>query len=267
MAMYQDNTAAVDNATIPQQDVAHVIDFDFGGEEVKIAASSMPELGTKEFEELSRSLDTRPLGYRFIKRTFDIVISACVLAIGLILWPITLAMLIVIAVQTKGFPIYVQKRVGQYGRTIRVPKLRTMVADSDNVEKYLNEEQMEEWRKERKVTSDPRIVPIGALLRKTSLDELTNFVLVLTGSMSAVGPRPIVVEETQWYGKDLAKVLSVPQGITGWWQCKARNSATFESGQRQKLEIEYSISANWKVDAKVTMMTFDTMFGKEKSGR
>lgn len=267
MTTYQDNTATVENEPIAQQMPVRVIDVDFSMGDSNSASEDMPKLGTKEFEELSRSLDTRPTGYRFVKRAFDMVMSVCVLAVGIILWPIVLVMLIVIAVQTKGFPIYVQERVGQYGRTIRVPKIRTMVADSENVEKYLNEEQLEEWRKERKVTKDPRIVPAGAFLRKTSLDELTNFMVVLTGSMSVIGPRPIVVEETAWYESDLPKVLSVPQGITGWWQCTSRNKATFESGERQKLELEYVSSATVKLDLKIVSRTLGVMFGQKKTGK
>lgn len=198
MTTYQDNTATVENEPIAQQMPVRVIDVDFSMGDSNSASEDMPKLGTKEFEELSRSLDTRPTGYRFVKRAFDMVMSVCVLAVGIILWPIVLVMLIVIAVQTKGFPIYVQERVGQYGRTIRVPKIRTMVADSENVEKYLNEEQLEEWRKERKVTKDPRIVPAGAFLRKTSLDELTNFMVVLTGSipLRILKTRPEFSEES-----------------------------------------------------------------------
>lgn len=194
MTTFQENTATIENASIPQQDAAHVFEVNFSKDDVYNSSNTVPALGTKEFEELSRSLDSRSLGYRFIKRAFDILMSLCVIAVGVILWPITLAVFVVIAVQTKGFPIYMQKRVGQYGREIYVPKIRTMVADSENVEKYLNEKQLEEWRKERKVTGDPRVVPAGAFLRKTSLDELTNFVLVLTGSIAAVTRNKLVVK-------------------------------------------------------------------------
>jgi hypothetical protein len=109
-------------------------------------SDALPSLGSKEFEALSKSMDTRPLGYRILKRLFDILISLLAFFIVIALWPLTLAFLCVIAVQTKGFPIYVQERVGQYGRSIRVPKLRTMIVDSDNVSKYLNEKQLSQWQ-------------------------------------------------------------------------------------------------------------------------
>ena len=126
-----------------------------------------PCLNTDEFARLSRSLDRRPLGYRVVKRIFDIVFSVLVIAACIALLPLTLVLLIVIAVQTKASPIYVQERVGRYGKPMKIFKLRSMVGDSDNVEKYLNDEQLVQWRKERKVTDDSRVVPIGRFIRKT----------------------------------------------------------------------------------------------------
>ena len=104
-------------------------------------------LGTKEFETYSRSLDKRSLGYRFVKRLFDIVFSVFVIAVCILLLPLTLLLLVVIAIQTKASPIYIQKRVGKYGRPMRIFKLRSMVGDSDNVEKYFDDEQLVQWRK------------------------------------------------------------------------------------------------------------------------
>lgn len=270
MTLNQENTATVENASIPQQEAAHVIDVDFGAnvhtKEADNASGSMPVLGAKEFEALSRSLDTRPMGYRFVKRTFDIVMSVCVLAVGVLLWPITIAILIIVAIQTKGFPIYIQERVGQYGRTIRVLKLRTMVVDSENVEKYLSKEQLEEWRKERKVTLDPRITKFGALCRKVSIDEIPQFFNVLVGQMSVIGPRCITKEELHWFFENDALLLSVPQGITGAWQIGERNSATFEMGTRQAIELDYCRSASLMLDLKIFLSTFIAMLVK-KNGR
>ena len=116
----------------------------------------IPSLNTDEFALLSRSLDKRPLGYRVVKRIFDIVFSILVIAACIVLLPLTLLLLIVIAVQTKASPIYVQERVGRYGKPMKIFKLRSMVGDSDNVEKYLNDDQLVQWRKERKVTDDSR---------------------------------------------------------------------------------------------------------------
>ena len=123
-----------------------------------------------------------------------------VVAFLVLLWPLTLLVLVAASVSSRANPVYVQKRVGQYGRTLNILKLRTMVGDSDDVEKYLDQNQLEQWRKERKVENDPRITKVGAFLRKTSLDEIPQFINVLLGHMSIIGPRPVSMEEIALYG-------------------------------------------------------------------
>ena len=221
----------------------------------------IPSLNTDEFALLSRSLDRRPLGYRVVKRIFDIVFSILVIAACIALLPLTLILLIVIAVQTKASPIYVQERVGRYGKPMKIFKLRSMVGDSDNVEKYLNDDQLVQWRKERKVADDSRVVPVGRFIRKTSIDEFANVINVLAGEMSVIGPRPISYEEMRWFTpEERAKLLSIPGGITGLWQATSRNKATFESGERQTIELEYVETASFKTDWRVFKGTFHAMF-------
>ena len=225
------------------------------------SVSATPRLGTEEFELYSLSLDTRPLGYKVVKRLFDILFSLLVLAGCIVLLPLTVILLIVIAVQTKATPIYVQERVGRYGRPMKIFKLRSMVGDSDDVEKYLNDEQLVQWRKERKVVDDSRVVPIGKFIRKTSIDEFANVINVLAGQMSVIGPRPISYEEMRWFTpEEQAKLLSIPGGITGLWQATSRNNATFESGERQAIELEYVKTASFKTDWRVFKRTFRAMF-------
>lgn len=240
--------------------VKHMNNVSAHNHESQVAFPS-PRLGSKEFEEFSRSLDQRPFGYRFIKRTFDIAFSLLVLVGCILLLPITLVLLIVIAVQTKASPIYVQERVGRYGKPMKIFKLRSMVRDSDNVEKYLNDEQLVQWRKERKVNDDSRVVPIGRFIRKTSIDEFANVLNVLVGQMSVIGPRPISYEEMRWFPpEEQARLLSIPGGITGLWQATSRNAATFESGERQAIELEYVEKASFKMDWRVFKGTFRAMF-------
>ena len=221
-------------------------------------------LGTGEFVKQCRSLDRRSLPYRFVKRLFDLVFSTCVIAIGLL--PGLLLSLAIVA-DTKASPIYSQVRVGRLGRTFRIYKFRTMVADSDDIRKYLDEKQLVQWHLERKVDDDPRITPLGQKLRQLSLDELPNFLNVLKGDMSVIGPRAVSCEEIEWFGRDAAVVLSVPAGITGLWQATQRNNATFESGDRQRIELEYARNAGFAMDAKCFIGTFSAMFGKKKTGR
>lgn len=220
-----------------------------------------PRLGTEEFEAFSRSLDKRPLGYKVVKRIFDLVFSILVLAACIVLLPFTLVLLVVIAVQTKASPIYVQERVGRYGKPMKIFKLRSMVGDSDDVEKYLDDEQLVQWRKERKVVNDIRVVPVGKFLRKTSIDEFANVLNVLAGQMSVIGPRPISYEEMRWFTpEEQAKLLAIPGGITGLWQATSRNNATFESGERQAIELEYVETVSFKTDWRVFKGTFRAMF-------
>lgn len=220
--------------------------------------------GTDAFADACRKLDSRPLGYRFAKRAFDIAFSAAVIAVGLV--PCAL-LSIAIVFDTMGSPIYTQERVGRLGKSFRIYKFRSMVADADDVEKYLDAEQLVQWQREHKVDDDPRITRLGNILRKTSLDELPQFLNVFVGQMSIIGPRAITFDELREYGADTPLLLSVPQGVTGAWQAGARNGATFESGERQRIELGYVRQASLCEDLRVFLATFGAMFGKRKSGR
>ena len=220
--------------------------------------------GTREFAEACRLCDSRSLGYRLIKRLFDIVFSSVVIAIGLVPCAV---LSVAIAIDTKAAPIYSQERVGKLGRPFRIYKFRSMVPDADDVEKYLDAGQLAQWKRERKVDDDPRITPLGSLLRKTSLDELPQFINVLLGQMSIIGPRAITYKELAEYSENSVLLLSVPQGVTGAWQAGPRNGATFETGERQRIELEYVRRASLCEDAHIFLETFGAMFGKRKSGR
>ncbi|WP_417133816.1 sugar transferase [Rubneribacter badeniensis] len=217
----------------------------------------MVEPGTEEFAELCRSLDCRSLPYRFVKRLFDIVFSACVIVAG---FAPCLLLALAIVVDTKGSPIYSQIRVGKYGRPFRVWKFRSMVADSDDVEKHLSKEQLAQWNAERKVDDDPRVTKLGRVIRRLSLDELPNLLNVFCGELSVIGPRAITYDELGHYGSQAAELLSVPQGVTGLWQVGDRNSATFENGMRQAIELEYVKRASLRTDVAIFFDTFGAMF-------
>ena len=197
--------------------------------------------------------------YHFAKRTFDVSISLVVIIVGAIFGLILAA---AIAADTKGCPIYSQVRVGYQGKPFRLYKFRSMVVDSDDVEKHLSPKQLEEWTRERKVENDPRITRVGSFLRKTSLDELPQFLNVLRGDMSLVGPRPVVEGEIEEYGSDADMLLSVRPGITGLWQVRARNEATYENGMRQNLELSYVRNASFALDARIFFETFGAIARK-----
>lgn len=211
----------------------------------------------KQVVENCRAQEYRSAAYTALKRTFDIAASSVIILMcavpGMIL-------AFFIKWSTGGAPIFRQTRIGQNGRRFRIYKLRTMVADSDNLEKYFTPEQLEAWRRERKVDNDPRITRLGGVLRVTSLDELPNFINVFLGQMSIVGPRAVTIDELDWYGTQANELLSVPPGITGWWQVTERNDAIYENGARQDLELEYVKRRSIMLDCKILLLTIGAVF-------
>lgn len=193
----------------------------------------------------------------FLKRLIDIVVSLLVVVVAFIPG---LVLALVIALQSKGAPFYSQERLGLGGKHFKLLKFRSMVADANDVEKYFTPEQLREWQTERKVDNDPRVTGIGRILRKTSLDEFPQFINVLKGDMSIVGPRPIVDEEIVHYGDRAGEFLSCKPGITGWWQVEARNDADYASGRRQSLELYYVRHASATLDWNIFKRTFGAVF-------
>ncbi len=217
----------------------------------------------------SIALDVKPSGtlaYRFLKRLFDLVFSLSVSVVLIIPIMIVCAL---ICFESSGSPVYAQERVGMRGKTIKILKLRSMVADAGDVQKYLSPEQLHQWEVERKVDDDPRITKVGRFIRKCSIDEMPQFLNVLNGDLSVIGPRPITKDELEQHFSDeeKAELLSVQPGITGLWQATDRNKATFESGLRQKIELHYVRNRCFCMDWKCFIGTFGAMFGKGATGK
>ena len=198
--------------------------------------------------------------YLFVKRIFDIVMSFIAIVI---LSPVLLILTILVIADDGGNPFYGHKRIGKNGEIVTIYKFRSMRQDAGDLEKLLTPEQLEQYKKEFKIDNDPRITKIGNFIRKTSLDELPQLFNILFGSLSIVGPRPIVEEETKIYGKDIAKLLAVKPGLTGYWQAYARNNATYETGERQKMEMYYVDHASVLLDIRIILKTFISVIKKE----
>lgn len=197
------------------------------------------------------------LAYRAVKRAFDVVFSGAACLVGLV--PGALLCL-AIRLDSPGAPIFSQERVGLGGRPIRIYKFRTMVADAhEHPERYMTPAQLEVWRREQKLDDDPRVTRVGRLLRRTSLDEVPQFLNVLRGDLSVIGPRPVTLAETYEFGDAREEFLSVKPGITGWWQVTARNDATWETGNRQRIELFYVRHASLALDLRVFAKTFKAM--------
>lgn len=204
------------------------------------------------------------LGYLALKRVFDVLFSLAVCTILLI--PVAIACA-AIMLESPGSPIFLQKRVGRNGKGIRIYKLRTMAADAHcHPERYLTSEQLAAWKREQKVDDDPRVTKVGGFLRRTSLDEVPQFLNVLSGDLSVIGPRPVTIEETYEFGNARGEFLSCKPGITGWWQVTDRNESTWESGQRQLRELFYVRHASLALDIRIFVRTFKVMFVK-RNGR
>lgn len=177
----------------------------------------------------------RKICYLVIKRLFDIVfaIIGCVFLI-----PVAICVKIAYMVSGDFSPIfYRQARIGKNGKPLNIFKIRSMVPKADKVlgELLKDPEYHKEWSQNQKIENDPRITKIGKILRKTSLDEMPQFLNVLLGTMSVVGPRPLVEGELIDHGGNPEIYESIRPGITGWWAANGRSATTYE----QRLELEY----------------------------
>ena len=216
--------------------------------------NAAPERKKKKKEKRPRSkAGFRYRGYLFTKRCFDLLFSTT-----FILCFSWLYLILAIAVKCSdgGKIFYKHPRVGKNGKTIYIRKFRSMVKDAEKVEKQLDPEQLEQYQREFKVDNDPRITRLGRFLRKTSLDELPNVFAIFTGAISTIGPRPIMREELeQKYGDDAEKLVSVKPGMIGWWVVNGRSNCTYESGERQKVELYYVDHCSIGLDIKIIFMT------------
>jgi len=191
------------------------------------------------------------------KRPFDIIFSLFALSVTL---PIILLIAVAIKLTDKGSVFFLQKRVGLNGKEFFLYKFRTMYTDNEKILKeYLENhpEALEEWKVYRKLkTYDPRVTPIGRILRKYSLDELLQFFNVLKGDMSIVGPRPYIrdeLENDKVPEEARKKILSVKPGITGLWQVSGRNDLSFED--RIRLDLKYIKNISFGRDIKIILKT------------
>lgn len=198
-------------------------------------------------------IDLQSKRSRFIKRTGDIVFSLSILTLGS---PLFLALALMVKATSKGPVFYVQPRIGRDYKTFGCIKFRTMRKDSDKLLKSLlatSPELKREFAKDHKLKNDPRITKLGKFLRRSSLDELPQFINVLRGEMSVVGPRPIVRDELTRYGYHMNEVLAVRPGMTGLWQVSGRNNLSYR--QRVRLDLRYSRTRHFMMDLKIVLKT------------
>ena len=198
-----------------------------------------------------------------IKRLVDIIAG---LAGTILLIPITICIYIAkeILKENDGPIFYDQLRIGKDGKHFKLYKYRSMVIGADKIlEEYLaeNEEARIEFEQNQKLKNDPRITKLGNFIRKTSLDEFPQFINILKGDMSLVGPRPIVDREVELFGDKMKTVHSVRPGLTGYWAANGRSDTTYE--QRVEMEAYYAENFSLLLDIKIILKTIKSVIKKE----
>ncbi|MFR3783980.1 MAG: sugar transferase [Collinsella phocaeensis] len=241
-------------------------------EPAAVPASDAPVSGTREkvaeggarrarlgsMRELAE-WDRGRIGYRFVKRAFDIAFSACVIAVALVPSAVLCA---AIAIESPGCPLYRQRRVGRIGadgrpREFTMWKFRSMVKGADKMKDALLAENEVEGPM-FKMKDDPRVTRIGRFIRRHSIDEFPQFLNVLVGDMSVVGPRPPLPREVAQYDEWAMQRLTVKPGLTGPWQVGGRSDVDFDDMVR--LDLGYIARRSVAMDLKIILQTIAVVF-------
>ena len=197
---------------------------------------------------------------RFLKRVMDIGIG---IVGGLSLIPLTILVWIKTDNEERKHGLFfTQDRIGKDGKSIKIYKYRSMVTGADKILEEMmakDEKIREEYEKNKKLKDDPRITKVGEFLRRTSLDEFPQFINVLKGEMSFVGPRPYLPREKKDMGEYYEKIIKSKPGITGMWQTHGRSETDFE----ERLELDEYYYRNWSLwlDIVIIIKTIKNVIG------
>lgn len=201
----------------------------------------------------------RDARYRFSKRCLDLALGSILLCCSL---PIIVIAAIAVRMESRGNPLFIQTRVGQNGKPFRIFKLRGMYADA-----RARFPELYDYSKHNGLgfhfhyEQDPRITNVGHFIRKTSIDELPNFLNVVLGSMSLVGPRPEIPDVSALYGEYREKYLSVKPGITCMSKVSGRDRLTKE--QTIRMDIDYIENRSTTADLKLLWATFWSVINRK----
>jgi exopolysaccharide production protein ExoY len=197
-----------------------------------------------------QALPTESRSYEVGKRIFDVCFAFLLLPIAI---P-AMALISMVIGLTSGWPlVFSQRRVGRHGRPFTIWKFRTMHRGGERILTAHFEscpQARVEWQKTRKMRYDPRITPIGRVLRRTSLDEIPQIFNVLAGEMSFVGPRPIVRKEICKYGDSFSYYLAARPGITGLWQISGRSTLSYDA----RVILDEMYVRQWTLQADLRIM-------------
>jgi lipopolysaccharide/colanic/teichoic acid biosynthesis glycosyltransferase len=209
---------------------------------------------------LERTSRRSPLGESVYRGLNQLAAGVILLALAPLL--VILALLIW---RCDGAPVlFGHYRVGLNGRLFRCLKFRSMYLDSQHMLADLLQRDSAaraRWQRDHKLADDPRITPVGRVLRRTSLDELPQLLNVLRGEMLLVGPRPITVAELTRYGRVRWHYLSVPPGMTGLWQVTGRNNTTYD--ERVALDHQYVEHRSWHLDLSILIRTIKVVLTRD----
>ena len=192
-----------------------------------------------------------------LKRFGDIIFSLVALVVSS---PLFLLMAFLVKLSSAGPIFYVQERIGRNYRRFGCIKFRTMYSEADDLLLNLFDKSPElkiEFERDFKLRKDPRITPIGNFLRRSSLDELPQFINILIGDMSLVGPRPIVEKEIPKYGDFMDIIVALRPGLTGLWQVSGRNNLSYQ--RRVELDYIYAKNRSLLLDLRVVIRTFGVL--------
>lgn len=206
-------------------------------------------LKTRIMDKPSPVASIKPVRYAFFKRLLDIIAATTLIVLT---FPLVVLISILVKLTSRGPVFYKSERVGLGGKRITFVKFRTMCADADAKLAGLIDKN-EKDGPIFKIKSDPRITPIGRLLRKFSLDELPQLFTVLQGDMSMVGPRPPLVREVEEYDERTMQRLTVKPGITCFWQVMGRSDLSFE--QWIELDLKYIEEMSFWLDMRIICLT------------
>lgn len=192
-----------------------------------------------------------------VHRALDMV---CALFIFVALLPLMALLCVTVYLCDPGPILFAHRRVGRGGRMFRCWKFRTMVKNADvRLATYLqaNPEALIEWNRDHKLRDDPRVTVVGSFLRRSSLDELPQLFNVIMGTMSLVGPRPIVPEECWRYGRYIRHYATVRPGITGLWQISGRNNISYR--RRVAYDVLYCRKRSILFDTRIIALTLPSV--------
>ena len=208
--------------------------------------------------QIKKKQSSKNNSYKIIKSIFDLFFALNILIVGS---PIFIVIAVLIKLSSRGPIFFSQERIGKNKKTFNCIKFRTMHPEAEDILENLitnNEALRKEFEETHKLKNDPRITNIGKFLRKTSLDEIPQFLNVIKMEMSIVGPRPIVKKEILKYGKSYKKVISIKPGITGLWQVSGRNNLSYK--RRVTLDCLYVDHMSPLIDFRIILRTFGVIF-------